>query len=112
MGTHLADYSGSNGEGSLPSLVERKLFTRYRADQARGFKKVLYCRLMVPCKLDVQAGRMEIEADYVSLAICATAGSTFCFCSFWIYHYIDLEDSEDRSQELYLITAVTSNDLR
>ena len=34
------------------------------------------------------------------LAICVIAGSIFTFCSFWIYHYIDLEDDDERFNEL------------
>lgn len=32
--------------------------------------------------------------------MCAIAVATFAFCSFWIYHYIDLEDDDEAFNEL------------
>ena len=36
----------------------------------------------------------------VYLSICAIAGGTLMFCSFWIYHYIDLEDDDKEGDEI------------
>jgi hypothetical protein len=38
------------------------------------------------------------------LTIAAVAGTTFVFCSFWVYHYVDLDfdpnsDAEDDDEE-------------
>ena len=35
----------------------------------------------------------------IYLTITAIAGGTFVFCSFWVYHYVDLEhEAEDMAE--------------
>ena len=36
----------------------------------------------------------------VYLTISAIAGGTLMFCSFWIYHYIDLEDDDRQGDDV------------
>lgn len=41
----------------------------------------------------------NIKVAVIFLVMSAVAGAIFIFCSFWIYHYIDLEDDLEESTE-------------
>lgn len=67
------------------------------------------------CFISVKGKRMTLTSEKIAvvyLAICAIAGSTFVFCSYWIYHYIDVEDHGEEMGEMFPGTAMVTGDLR
>ena len=54
-----------------------------------------------------------LEVAMFYLATIAIAGGTFMFCSFWIYHYVDLEHEFEDMTELETVAAQSAQgDLR
>lgn len=54
------------------------------------------------CNIIQKASRLltDQKIAVVYLSVSAIAGGTLMFCSFWIYHYIDLEDDDKEGDDI------------
>ena len=74
--------------------TEKPLERRFQCEFGPHFRSVFRG---IPLARDALLTSMEIAVIY--LATFAVAGGIFMFCSFWIYHYVDLEhDSGDMTE--------------